>query len=69
MNIQLIRNILNILFMVGAAASIVLFFTTSEDYPFLYIYVCMVSIVIKMAEYVLRFLQKDKIKRRRRRTL
>lgn len=69
MNIQLIRNILNILLMVGAAASIVLFFTASEDYPFLYIYVCMVSIVIKMAEYVLRFLQKDKIKRRRRRTL
>ena len=65
MNIGLIRNILNILFMVGAAASIVLFFTASDSYPFLYMYVCMVAIVIKMVEYVLRFMQKNNQNKRR----
>ncbi len=66
MNIELIRNVLNILFMIGAAASVVLFFMASESNPFLYIYVCMVAIVIKMVEYVLRFSQKNKHNKRRR---
>lgn len=65
MNIELIRNVLNVLFMIGAVASVVLFFTASESSPFLYIYVCMAAIVIKAAEYVLRFSQKNKQKGRR----
>ncbi len=65
MNIGLVRNILNILFMIGAAASIVLFFTTSDSHPFLYMYVCMAAIVIKMVEYVLRFTQKNNQNKRR----
>lgn len=66
MNIERIRNVLNILFMIGAAASVVLFFTASESNPFLYIYVCMVAIVIKMVEYVLRISQKTKDKNKRK---
>ncbi len=51
--IEQIRTVLNIAFMIGAVASVVLFFTDIDQTVFFY--VCTVSIIIKMAEYALRF--------------
>lgn len=51
--IDQIRTVLNIAFMIGAVASVVLFFTNVDQTVFFY--VCATSIIIKMVEYVLRF--------------
>ncbi len=65
MGIGLIRNILNILFMAGAVTSIILFYTTESEDNTVFVCVCGASIIIKMMEYVLRFIQKNQHKRRR----
>lgn len=54
-NIDRIRNILNILFLIGAVASIALYFSSGEDRS-LFFYVCGASLFLKMIEFVLRFL-------------
>ncbi len=54
-NIDKIRNILNILFMIGALASIILYFSLGEDKS-IFFYVCGASLFLKMMEFVLRFL-------------
>ena len=46
--IDQIRTVLNIAFMIGAVASVVLFFTDVDQTIFFY--VCATSIIIKMAE-------------------
>lgn len=66
MYIERIRNILNLLFMAGAVASIILFYTTESEDNTVFVCVCGTSIIIKMIEYVLRFIQKNQHKRRRR---
>ena len=50
-----IRNILNILFMLGALASIILYFTLGYDKT-VFFYVCGASLFLKMIEFVFRFL-------------
>ena len=51
-----IRNILNILFMIGAVASVILYFAMPSDrHPFMY--VCSISLFLKMMEFVLRFMR------------
>ncbi|MCU6772816.1 Uncharacterised protein [uncultured Bacteroides sp.] len=50
-----IRNILNILFMLGALASIILYFTLGDDKT-VFFYVCGASLFLKMIEFVFRFL-------------
>jgi hypothetical protein len=54
-NIDKIRNILNILFMIGAVASIILYFSLGDDKS-IFFYVCGASLFLKMMEFVLRFL-------------
>lgn len=53
--IDQIRTVLNILFMIGALASVVLYFSSGEDKS-LFFYVCGASLFLKMMEFVLRFL-------------
>lgn len=54
-NIDKIRNILNILFMIGAVASIILYFSLGDDKS-IFFYVCGASLFLKMMEFILRFL-------------
>ncbi|WP_338157927.1 hypothetical protein [uncultured Phocaeicola sp.] len=54
-NIDKIRNVLNILFMIGAVASIILYFSLGDDKS-IFFYVCGASLFLKMMEFVLRFL-------------
>ena len=54
-NIDKIRNILNILFMIGAVASIILYFSLGDDKS-IFFYVCGAYLFLKMMEFVLRFL-------------
>lgn len=54
-NIDKIRNALNILFMIGAVASIILYFSLGDDKS-IFFYVCGASLFLKMMEFVLRFL-------------
>lgn len=54
-NIDKIRNILNILFMIGAVASIILYFSLGDNKS-IFFYVCGASLFLKMMEFVLRFL-------------
>ncbi len=55
MSIDRIRTILNILFMIGALASVILYFTIGEDKT-IFFYVCGASLFLKMMEFVFRFL-------------
>lgn len=55
MNINRIRTILNILFMIGALAAVILYFSPDVD-RVVFFYVCCVALFLKMVEYVLRFL-------------
>lgn len=48
-----IRVVLNILFMIGAFASVILYFTS--DNQTLFFYVCCIAIFLKMVEFILRF--------------
>ncbi len=49
-----IRSILNILFLIGAVASVILYYACEDKTVFFY--VCGCSLFIKIMEYVYRFL-------------
>lgn len=49
-----IRTILNIVFLVGAIASVICYFAVEDHHVF--IYVCSASLFVKLAEFLLRFL-------------
>lgn len=54
MDTDRIRAILNVLFMIGALISVILYFTLGEDKT-VFFYVCGVSLFLKMMEFVFRF--------------
>jgi len=54
MNINTVRNILNILFMVGAIVGLVYYFTGHKETG---TYIILVSMVVKFAEATLRMLK------------
>lgn len=54
MNPDKIRNILNILFLILALASIITYFVAKDDFT-LFIYVCGAAIFIKLMEFFIRF--------------
>lgn len=54
MNVYKIRTILNIVFLIGAVASIICYFAVEDRHVF--IYVCSASIFVKLVEFMLRFL-------------
>ena len=54
MNIDLIRNILNILFMALALAAVITYFMASDFKVF--IYVCAAAIFLKLMEFFMRFM-------------
>ena len=49
--IDRIRTVLNVLFMIGAFISVILYFTVET----LFFYVCGASLFLKMMEFVFRF--------------
>ena len=49
------REILNWLFLIGTAASIVLYFTSGEDKT-VFFYVCITTLFLKILEFMFRFL-------------
>ena len=53
-SIDKIRAVLNVLFMIGAIASFILYFTLGDDKT-VFFYVCAASIFVKLMEFVLRF--------------
>lgn len=55
MNTTKIRTILNILFMIGAFASVILYFTVEDR--MLFFYVCGAAIFLKFVEFILRFMR------------
>ena len=54
MNIDRIRAVLNVLFMIGAIASFILYFSLGDDKS-IFFYVCGASLFLKMMEFVFRF--------------
>ncbi len=54
MNVYKIRSILNIVFIIGAIASVICYYTVDDWHVF--IYVCSASIFVKLVEFLLRFL-------------
>lgn len=52
--IDRIRTVLNVLFMIGAFISVILYFTVGDDKT-LFFYVCSASLFLKMMEFVFRF--------------
>lgn len=50
-----IRNVLNILFIIGAVVTIILYFAVDNPKPFYY--ACGFSLVVKMAEVVMRMIR------------
>jgi hypothetical protein len=53
MNIEQVRNILNILFMILAVIAVICYFTASFT---VFIYVCAAAIFLKLAEFFIRFM-------------
>jgi hypothetical protein len=53
MNIEQVRNILNILFMILAVAAVICYFVA--DFT-VFIYVCAAAIFLKLAEFFIRFM-------------
>lgn len=53
MNLDKFRKVLNILFLIGAVASVIIYFTV-DDFK-LFIYVCMSAIFLKVLEFIIRF--------------
>ncbi len=53
MSTEKIRNILNILFMILAIVSVVLYFAIDDKHPFFY--VCGTAIFLKLMEFFIRF--------------
>lgn len=54
MDTDRIRAVLNVLFMIGALISVILYFTLGEDKT-VFFYVCGASLFLKMIEFVFRF--------------
>ncbi len=54
-NIDQIRAVLNVVFLLGALASLILYFSLGDD-KYWFFLVCGISLAIKMVEFVLRFL-------------
>ena len=54
-SIDRIRTVLTVIFLIGAAASFILYFTVGDDKT-VFFYVCGGSLFVKMMEYVFRFL-------------
>lgn len=54
MDTDRIRVVLNVLFMIGALISVILYFTLGEDKT-VFFYVCGASLFLKMMEFVFRF--------------
>lgn len=53
-SIDRVRAVLNVLFMIGAVVSMILYF--ASDNKTLFFYACGASLFLKMVEFVLRFL-------------
>lgn len=53
-NIDRIRTILNVLFLIGAVVSVILYFTLGDDKTWFF-YVCGASLFLKMMEIFMRF--------------
>ena len=53
MDTDRIRAVLNVLFMIGALISVILYFTLGEDKT-VFFYVCGASLFLKMMEFVVR---------------
>ena len=54
MNPDKIRNVLNILFLILALASIIVYIVARDDFK-LFIYVCGAAIFVKLLEFFIRF--------------
>lgn len=54
MDIDRIRAVLNVIFMIGAVASFILYFVLGDDKT-IFFYVCGISLFVKMMEFVFRF--------------
>lgn len=54
MNTDRIRAVLNVLFMIGAFTSFILYFSLGDDKS-AFFYVCGASLFLKMMEYIFRF--------------
>ena len=54
MDTDRIRAVLNVLFMIGALISFILYFALGEDKT-VFFYVCSASLFLKMMEFVFRF--------------
>ena len=54
MDTDRIRAVLNVLFMIGALISFILYFALGEDKT-VFFYVCRASLFLKMMEFVFRF--------------
>ena len=54
MDTDRIRAVLNVLFMIGALISVILYFTLGEDKT-VFFYVCGASLFLRMMEFVFRF--------------
>ena len=57
MNKDLIRNILNIIFMIGAVVGVILFLQKNEQTHMLGLYIILISMYFKIAESALRMLK------------
>lgn len=55
MDKERIRTILNILFLIGTAVAIILYFTVDDRQPFFY--TCATALILKMIEVVLRMIR------------
>ncbi len=64
MNLDKIRSILNILFMIGAVSTIIIYFTV-ENQMVMFI-VCCFTLLVKFIEYALRFTQNSLNNNKRR---
>ena len=53
--IDRVRAILNVLFLIGAVASVILYFTSGDDKT-VFFYVCSASLFVKVLEFIFRFL-------------
>lgn len=55
MDIDKIRNVLNILFLVAAVAAVITYFVVGEENFRIFLYVCGTAIFIKLLEFFIRF--------------
>lgn len=55
MNIDKIRNVLNILFILLAIATVIVYFTIGKEDFKIFIYVCSAAFFVKLMEFFIRF--------------